>query len=127
MLTVFDHPLITHKLALMRDKATSTKDFAQQLSEIASLMAFEVSRDLPTQPKDVETPMGICHTTELAKDVVLVPILRAGLGMVDVTSDEYVPMVLKISRMGSISISKDEKLDTNASAEEEEDDEEDGV
>lgn len=83
MLTVFDHPLITHKLALMRDKATSTKDFAQQLSEIASLMAFEVSRDLPTQPKDVETPMGICHTTELAKDVVLVPILRAGLGMVD--------------------------------------------
>ncbi|MBR2577912.1 MAG: uracil phosphoribosyltransferase [Erysipelotrichaceae bacterium] len=83
MLTVFNHPLITHKLALMRDKSTSTKDFAQQLNEIASLMAFEISRDLPTRPKHVETPMGPCETTELAKDVVLVPILRAGLGMVD--------------------------------------------
>ena len=83
MLTVFNHPLITHKLALMRDKDTSTKDFAQQLNEIASLMAFEVSRDLPTRPKHVETPMGPCETRELAKDVVLVPILRAGLGMVD--------------------------------------------
>lgn len=83
MLTVFNHPLITHKLALMRDKNTSTKDFSQQLDEIASLMAFEVSRDLPTKPKHVETPMGPCETTELAQDVVLVPILRAGLGMVD--------------------------------------------
>ncbi len=83
MLTVFDHPLITHKLALMRDKNTSTKDFAQQLDEIAGLMAFEVSRDLPTKPKHVETPMGPCETFELASDVVLVPILRAGLGMVD--------------------------------------------
>ena len=83
MLTVFNHPLITHKLALMRDKKTPTKDFAQQLDEIAGLMAFEVSRDLPTRPKDVETPIGTCHTLELAKDVVLVPILRAGLGMVN--------------------------------------------
>ena len=83
MLTVFNHPLITHKLALMRNKNTSTKDFAQQLSEIASLMAFEISRDLPTTPVEVETPIGICHTKQLAKDVVLVPILRAGLGMVD--------------------------------------------
>lgn len=83
MLTVFNHPLITHKLALMRDKDTSTKDFSQQLDEIASLMAFEVSRDLPTKPKHVETPMGPCETSELACDVVLVPILRAGLGMVD--------------------------------------------
>ncbi len=83
MLTVFNHPLITHKLALMRKKDTSTKDFSQQLSEIASLMAFEVSRDLPTTPIDVETPIGICHTRQLSQDVVLVPILRAGLGMVD--------------------------------------------
>lgn len=83
MLTVFDHPLITHKLAIMRNKNTSTKDFAQNLSEIGSLMAFEVARNLPTKDVDVETPMGICHTKMLAKDVVLVPILRAGLGMVD--------------------------------------------
>lgn len=82
MYTVLDHPLITHKLAIMRDEKTSTKDFAQQLDEIASLMAYEISRDLPTKPKDVQTPMGICHTRELAKDTVLVPILRAGMGMV---------------------------------------------
>jgi len=83
MLTVFNHPLITHKLALMRDKRTTTKDFSEELNEIAGLMAFELSADLPTKPVDVETPIGICHTTMLSKDVVLVPILRAGLGMVD--------------------------------------------
>ncbi len=81
MLKVLDHPLITHKLAIMRDVATGTKDFSQQLDEIASLMAYEVSRDLPVKPKDVTTPMGLCHTYELSKKVVLVPILRAGMGM----------------------------------------------
>ena len=104
MLTVFDHPLITHKLSLMRDKNTSTKDFAQQLSEIASLMAFEVSRDLPTKPKDVETPIGICHTTELAKDVVLVPILRAGLGMVDGIRD-----IIPTAKVGFVGLYRNEK------------------
>lgn len=82
MLHVLNHPLITHKLAIMRDKNTCTKDFSQDLQEIAGLMAYEVSRDLPTKPVDVETPMGICHTQMLANDVVIVPILRAGMGMV---------------------------------------------
>lgn len=82
MFTLLNHPLITHKLAIMRDEKTGTKDFSQQLDEIAGLMAYEISRDLPLKEKDVKSPMGICHTYELAKEVVLVPILRAGMGMV---------------------------------------------
>lgn len=82
MVTVLDHPLIKHKLAIMRDKKATTKEFAEELDEIAGLMAYEISRDLPTKPIDVETPIGICHTETLAKDIVLVPILRAGMGMV---------------------------------------------
>lgn len=104
MLTVFNHPLITHKLALMRNKDTSTKDFSQQLSEIASLMAFEVSRDLPTTPIDVETPIGICHTEQLAQDVVLVPILRAGLGMVDGIRD-----LIPTAKVGFLGLYRDKK------------------
>ncbi|WP_294561409.1 uracil phosphoribosyltransferase [uncultured Traorella sp.] len=82
MLKVLDHPLITHKLAIMRDKDTSTKDFRQNLDEIAGLMAYEITRDFPTKKIEVETPMGPCTTKALSKDIVLVPILRAGLGMV---------------------------------------------
>ena len=104
MLTVFNHPLITHKLALMRNKDTSTKDFSQQLSEIASLMAFEVSRDLPTTPIDVVTPIGICHTEQLAQDVVLVPILRAGLGMVDGIRD-----LIPTAKVGFLGLYRDKK------------------
>ena len=81
MVTVLNHPLITHKLAIMRDEKTCTKDFSQQLDEIASLMAYEVSRDLPDKDVEVKTPMAVCKTQMLAKDVILVPILRAGMGM----------------------------------------------
>ena len=81
MLTVLDHPLITHKLAIMRDENTCTKDFAQQLDEIASLMAYEISRDLPVKDVEVKTPLQVCKTKMLAKDVILVPIIRAGIGM----------------------------------------------
>lgn len=102
MLTVFDHPLITHKLALMRDKNTSTKDFSQQLNEIGSLMAFEISRDLPTEAVDVETPMGICHTKKLAKDVVLIPILRAGLGMT-----EGIRNIIPTAKVGFVGLYRD--------------------
>ena len=82
MLKVLDHPLITHKLGIMRNKDTSTKDFRQNLDEIAGLMAYEITRDFPTRKVQVETPMGLCTTKALSKDIVLVPILRAGLGMV---------------------------------------------
>ena len=81
MVTVLNHPLSTHKLAIMRDEKTCTKDFSQQLDEIASLMAYEVSRDLPVKDVEVKTPMAVCKTQMLAKDVILVPILRAGMGM----------------------------------------------
>ena len=81
MVTVLNHPLITHKLAIMRDEKTCTKDFSQQLDEIASLMAYEVSRDLPVKDVEVKTPMAVCKKQMLAKDVILVPILRAGMGM----------------------------------------------
>ena len=81
MVTFLNHPLITHKLAIMRDEKTCTKDFSQQLDEIASLMAYEVSRDLPVKDVEVKTPMAVCKTQMLAKDVILVPILRAGMGM----------------------------------------------
>ena len=81
MVTVLNHPLITHKLAIMRDEKTCTKDFSQQLDEIASLMAYEVSRDLPVKDVEVKTPMAVCKTQMLAKDVILVPILRTGMGM----------------------------------------------
>ncbi len=83
MLKVIDHPLITHKLTQMRKKETKTKDFRQNLDEIAGLMAYEITRDLPLRPIHIETPVSPCDTYELAKELVLVPVLRAGLGMVN--------------------------------------------
>jgi uracil phosphoribosyltransferase len=77
------HPLLTHKLALLRNKETTTKDFRETLEGIAGLMAYEITRDLPVKDTIIETPLGKCKTQELATDVVLVPVLRAGLGMVD--------------------------------------------
>ena len=103
MVTVLDHPLIKHKLAIMRDKGATTKEFAEELDEIAALMAYEISRDLPTMPVDVETPMGICHTEKLAKDVVLVPILRAGMGMVKGIRD-----LIPTAKVGFIGMYRDE-------------------
>ena len=81
---VFDHPLILHKVAMMRDKNTPSKEFRDLAREVAMLMAFEVTRDLPTQEVDIETP--ICPTKVRmlgGLDVAIVPILRAGLGFVD--------------------------------------------
>lgn len=82
MLKVLNHPLIKHKLANMRDKNTSTKDFRQNLDEIAGLMAYEITRDFPTKEVMIETPVSICAMQVLSNEIVLVPILRAGLGMV---------------------------------------------
>ena len=81
---VFDHTLIQHKVSQIRNKETSTKDFRQIVKEIAMLMTFESSRDLPLKEVEIETP--ICKTTVNVlegEDVAVVPILRAGLGMVD--------------------------------------------
>ncbi len=81
---VFNHPLIQHKLSIMRDKNTGAKEFRELLEEISMLMVFEVARDLPTEAVTVETPIGPCQTHMLCgKKTAVVPILRAGLGMVD--------------------------------------------
>ena len=81
---VFDHPLIQHKLAIMRDKNTGVKEFRELLEEISMLMIFEVTRDLETEEVEVETPITTCKCRKLAgRKLAVVPILRAGLGMVD--------------------------------------------
>lgn len=81
---VFDHPLIQHKTAIIRKTDTSTKDFRQLVKEISMLMGYEATRQLPLEEVDIETP--ICKTTVKmlkGEDIAIVPILRAGLGMVD--------------------------------------------
>ena len=81
---VIDHPLIQHKLSLIRDENTGTKDFRQLLDEIAMLMAYEVTRDFPLKDVKVTTPIETADCKMVAnKQVAIVPILRAGLGMVD--------------------------------------------
>ena len=81
---VMDHPLIQHKVSLMRDKETGPKEFRELLNEISMLMAYEVTRDLPLKTVEIETPICRAHTKVIAgKKLAIVPILRAGLGMVD--------------------------------------------
>lgn len=104
MLTVLNHPLITHKLTQMRKKETGTKDFKQNLDEIAGLMAYEVCRDLPVRSVKIETPVCACETTELAKEIVLIPILRAGLGLVNGIND-----LIPTAKVGFIGLYRDEE------------------
>jgi uracil phosphoribosyltransferase len=82
--TVVDHPLVQHKLTLMRDKTRSTKGFRQLLNEIGMLLAYEVTRDLPLEMVDIETPLEPMKSPMLAgKKLVFAPILRAGVGFLD--------------------------------------------
>ena len=84
MLTVVDHPLVQHKISLIRDKQTGSKEFRELVSELAMLMCYEVTRDLPLKEIEVETPMALAKTKVIAgKKMAIVPILRAGLGMAD--------------------------------------------
>ena len=81
---LFDHPLIQHKISILRDKNTSTKEFRELVQELSMLMAYEVTRDLPLTEVTIETPVATTKAKVLAgKKIALVPILRAGLGMVD--------------------------------------------
>jgi uracil phosphoribosyltransferase len=102
MLILLKHPLITHKLTLLRRKDTPTKDFRETLAEIAGLMAYEITRDLPVKDITIETPLGKCNTQELAMDIVLVPVLRAGLGMVDGIAN-----LISTARIGHIGMYRD--------------------
>lgn len=101
---ILDHPLIKHKLTNIRKTTTSTKDFYQNVEEIAGLMAYEVTRDFPLKPVEIQTP--ICTTTqfELSNDVVIVPILRAGLGMV-----EGIRSLIPTAKVGFIGLYRDEE------------------
>jgi len=102
-LTLLRHPLIQHKLTLLRDKRTSTRDFKLLASEIAMLMAYEVTKDLPLEPIEIETPLERTTGVQVAgKKLTLVPILRAGLGMV-----EGIAQMIPSARVGHIGLYRD--------------------
>ena len=102
-LTVLDHPLIQHKLSILRDRETSTRDFKQLVSEIATLMAYEATKDLATEPVEIDTPLERMTGRQVAgKKLTLVPILRAGLGMVD-----GIAQLIPSARVGHIGLYRD--------------------
>ena len=105
---IFDHPLIQHKLSILRDTNTSTKDFRELVNEIAMLMTYEATRDLPTEDIKVKTPCGVANCKHIAgRKMAFVPILRAGLGMVDGCL-KLVPA----ARVGHIGLYRDETTHT---------------
>lgn len=102
---VLDHPLIQHKLSIIRDKNCGTREFRQCVNEIAELMVYEVSRDMPLEDVEVETPITKATTKRLAgKKVVVVPILRAGIGMVDGILE-----LIPAAKVGHIGMYRDEE------------------
>lgn len=104
MVTVLNHPLITHKLATMRKEETNMIDFGAILDEVAALMAYEITRDLPTKDVEIKTPMEKMTTQVVSKNIVLVPILRAGLGMVD-----GIRSLIPTAKVGHVGMYRDEK------------------
>lgn len=104
MLTLVDHPLVAHKLSLMRDKGTSTSQFRKLLREISHLLAYEVTRDLAVTERPIETPMGPMNAPVLAgKKLALVSILRAGNGLLDGVLD-----LIPSARVGFVGLYRDE-------------------
>ena len=100
---VMDHPLVHHTLAVMRNKDTSVKEFRELVSEVAGLMCYEATRNLPTVDVKVETPVGTANCKMLAgKKLAIVPILRAGLGMVDALVD-----LIPSAKIGHIGLYRD--------------------
>ena len=100
---VLDHPLIQHKLAVLRDKNTPVKEFRELISEIAGLMCYEATRNLPTMEVEVETPVAVAKCRKLAgKKLAIIPILRAGLGMVDSIVD-----LIPSAKIGHIGLYRD--------------------
>ncbi|MCW5865606.1 MAG: uracil phosphoribosyltransferase [Anaerolineae bacterium] len=97
------HPLVKHKLTLMRDSATKPKKFRELIREISMLLCYEATTDLTTQPRTVETPMGRANGVELLHKVGLVPVLRAGLGMLD-----SILQLIPSARVGFIGLKREE-------------------
>ena len=103
--TIMDHPLIQHKISRLRDKTTGTNEFRTLVEEIATLMGYEALRDLPLEDVEVETPIETCMTPMLAgKKLAIVPILRAGLGMVN-----GVLSLVPSAKIGHIGLYRDEE------------------
>lgn len=97
---VMDHPLIQHKIGILRREETTTKDFRELVSEIAMLICYEATRDLPLQDIQIKTPMEACTAKEIAgKKLCVVPILRAGLQMADGITDNLIPSA-KVGHIG---------------------------
>lgn len=102
---ILEHPLVQHKVSLLRNKNTGTKEFKELVSEIAMLLCYEATRDLPTEEVEIETPIAVAHTRVLAgRKLALVPILRAGLGMVD-----GMLSLLPAAKVGHIGLYRDEQ------------------
>lgn len=104
MVHILNHPLLESKMAILRDKNTSTKDFKELVDEIAMLVTYEITRNLDTKEVKVQTPFEIASCKTLATDVLLVPILRAGLGMVD-----GIRRIIPNAKVGHIGLYRDEK------------------
>ena len=100
---VLNHPLIQHKLAILRSKNTSVKEFRELISEISGLMCYEATRNLPTKEVEVQTPVAVAKCRRLAgKKLAIIPILRAGLGMVDAMVD-----LIPSAKIGHIGLYRD--------------------
>ena len=107
-LHIIDHPMIQHKLTIMRDRTTGSKDFRELLREISLLMGYEVTRDLPLEDVEIETPL--CRMTAhkvSGRKLAIVPILRAGLGMV-----EGLRTLVPVAKVGHIGLYRDENTHT---------------
>ena len=105
MVHVLDHPLLQHKLSILRDEKTSVKDFREVVSEIATLMCYEATRDLPLKDVIVQTPIAKAVTKQISgKKLAIVPILRAGLGMVD-----GIHTLIPSAKVGHIGLFRDPK------------------
>lgn len=105
MLSILDHPLLQHKISLLRDKNTGSKEFRELVSEIAMLMSYEATRDLPLKQVEIQTPIAIAKTNVISgRKVAFIPILRAGLGML-----EGAVAMVPAAKVGHIGICRDDE------------------
>ena len=104
MLRIINHPLINHKLTIMRREETDMKDFRENLDEIAGLMAYEITSNLKTEKVKIKTPITTTYGLQLKNKVILVPVLRTGLGMVD-----GIHKVIPTARIGHVGLYRNEK------------------
>ena len=102
--TILQHPLIEHKLAILRNRDTDNKHFRKTLNELSYLLVYEITRDLALKPVRIQTPLAPCDAQQLAEQVLLVPILRAGLGMVEGILD-----LIPSAKVGHVGVYRDEE------------------